>query len=382
MSAPTPPEPRTGLPTARRQWLRLHLGLAWGLTAGLSPLIARAGEDEPLDDDEAVLFLPGIARLLDAGQVEVDIQAWVHEKGRSRVLDTALLHYLGLKASEMSATDRLRFQRRTELFHCESEQGVVLTVDFGGAGVPRVVMPASDDAGRAGMRARLTALPPTERHAEGAARWVHFRLVDTRTSARPTEGGALLVPPEGVSVVSDIDDTIRKTEVQNRHRMMLNTFARPFTPVHGMARRYRDLARQPQTCFHYLSSSPLQLLPSLRYFLNQAGFPPGSVHLRESTLVRDWIPSAAESRAHKRATLERLAQDFPQRRFLLIGDSGEADPEIYGEWARAHPQQLEAVLIRDLAGTPREDARYRDAFGGLAPHSWHLFNDGGKWPLA
>ena len=105
------------------------------------------------------------------------------------------------------------------------------------------------------------------------------------------------------------------------------------------------------------------------------------MHLRESTTWRTLIPGSGESRAHKLAAIARLMEDFPLRRFLLIGDSGELDPEIYGEVARTRPERVEGVVIRDVTGEGRDAARYARAFEGVAPERWHIFRDGGAWPL-
>jgi phosphatidate phosphatase APP1 len=198
---------------------------------------------------------------------------------------------------------------------------------------------------------------------------------------RHIEGRALLVPPQGLSVVSDIDDTVKKTQVRDTQEMLLNTFARSFQAVPGMAAHYRALAHDPETRFHYLSSSPIQLLPALDGFLRRSGFPGGSMHLRESTTWRTMIPGDGEGRTHKLAIIGQLLEDFPERRFLLVGDSGELDPEIYGEVARTAPHRIEGIVIRDATGEPRDAARYAGAFDGVPADRWHVLQDGGAWPL-
>ncbi len=63
----------------------------------------------------------------------------------------------------------------------------------------------------------------------------------------------------------------------------------------------------------------------------------------------------------------------------MVGDSGEADPEVYGDIARRHPGRIKAVLIRNVTGESAEDARYQDgAFKGLPPDLWHLFQNAGE----
>ena len=356
---------------------RLRRGLLTALPlAALLPGRDAHAKAEPLDPDEDVLFLPSTARELGGGQIEVDLQAWIHEKDRHRILDAGLARDLGLNLSQMSPAARLRFAQRTSLFHAEPEEGTVLDIDFG-AGAPPVAMPSSDAGGRTQLRATLALKP-----AAWQAPWLRFHAVVAGPPPRRIEGRALLVPAEGLSVISDIDDTVKITQVRDQQQMLLNTFARRFAAVPGMAEHYRRLAaRDPQTRFHYLSSSPIQLAPALGAFLRDEGFPPGSIHLRESTTWRTLIPGDGESRAHKLAGIARLMDDFPQRRFLLVGDSGELDPEIYGEVARTQAQRIEGIVIRDVSDEDRSAPRYASAFEGVAPGRWHIHRDGEAWPL-
>lgn len=360
----------TADPSRRR--LLASLPLAALLAAALPSTPAHA-KAEPLEADEDVLFLPSTARQLDNGQVEVDLQAWIHEKDHHRILDLGLARYLGLKLRTLSPAAQLRFASRTSLFHAEAEEGTVLEIDFG-QDVPHVFMPASDAAGRTKLRTTID-LQPDPRELP----WLRFHA-RVAGPQRRIEGRALLVPATGLSVISDIDDTVKVTQVRDQQQMLLNTFARSFQAVPGMAAHYQRMARNPQTRFHYLSSSPMQLLPALQAFLRDTGFPAGSVHLRESTTLRTLIPAEGESRAHKLLGIARLMDDFPQRRFLLVGDSGELDPEIYGEVARQQASRIEAVVIRDVTGEGRDAARYASAFDGVDPSRWHILRDGGAWP--
>jgi phosphatidate phosphatase APP1 len=105
------------------------------------------------------------------------------------------------------------------------------------------------------------------------------------------------------------------------------------------------------------------------------------MHLRESTTWRTLVPGAEDSRAHKLGVIERLLAEFAQRRFVLVGDSGEADPEIYAQTFRAHPGRIDAIVIRDVTGESRLAERYRAAFDGIDPVYWHIvMPDTTAWP--
>lgn len=71
---------------------------------------------------------------------------------------------------------------------------------------------------------------------------------------------AYLVPPEGLTVVSDIDDILRVTKIYDPKEGLLNTFARPFTPWLDMPDIYANWSRSvPNMHFHYLTTTPEQV---------------------------------------------------------------------------------------------------------------------------
>lgn len=331
-----------------------------------------------LKADEQLLFVPAIARWLDAQRVEVDIHAWVYERERRRGVQALFARYLGLDRATLSASDRARFDARCALFLTDSERAKVVDVAFDAPlqGQSQA-LPPTDAAGRTQARVVLdaAALPAD-------ARTIGFRAQLTEGDAREFLGHALLVPEEGLSVISDIDDTVKITQVLERREMLLNTFVRPFKAAPGLPEHFRRLAQTEGTRFHYLSASPFQLAPALEDFLRSDAFPAGSLHLRESTSWRTLIPGSGDSRAHKRGVIERLLTDFPRRRFLLVGDSGEADPEIYAQVAREHPLRVVAIVIRDVQAEGRGAARFASNFAGLPEALWHLLPpEGEPWPV-
>ncbi|MDA7952067.1 MAG: DUF2183 domain-containing protein, partial [Pirellulaceae bacterium] len=152
--------------------------------------------------------------------------------------------------------------------------------------------------------------------------------------------------PEGVSVISDIDDTIKETNVLEKKELLRNTFLKPFQPIEGMAQVYQDWKRRGAD-FHYISSSPWQIYQPLGTFISEFQFPTGTFHLR-SFRLRDHLLKRfllLRQRGKSRAILALLGM-LPKRRFILVGDSGVRDPEIYGRLARKYPEQMEAIARR------------------------------------
>ncbi|NYE37262.1 phosphatidate phosphatase APP1 [Nocardioides cavernae] len=149
-------------------------------------------------------------------------------------------------------------------------------------------------------------------------------------------------------VVSDVDDTILETGVQRVGRMVLQTFtgsALTRTPFPGVVELYRDLARGDANPVFYVSSSPWNLHAFLDAFLRHRGFPLGPV------LLRDLLGSRA-GREEKHGRIREVLALHPDLPFVLIGDSGERDPEIYAETVREHPGRVLAVYIRETRLDP------------------------------
>lgn len=170
-------------------------------------------------------------------------------------------------------------------------------------------------------------------------------------------GIVYLAQRQGVSIISDIDDTIKHTDVTNRSKMLERTFLESFEPIEGMVDLYQQWAEQG-CMFHYVSSSPWQIYQPLQDFLDGYGFPGGSMHLKWFRL-RDEIFKRWRflRRKNKAGVIASLIKRMPQRKFLLIGDSGERDPEIYAKVARRFPDQTIACAIRQIDKRPMDTKR-------------------------
>jgi phosphatidate phosphatase APP1 len=165
----------------------------------------------------------------------------------------------------------------------------------------------------------------------------------------------LASPDAARGVVCDIDDTVLVTGIATPLRAAWRTFVQPMTrreAVPGMVRLLRELtAGAPHIPVVYLSNGPWNLAGPLDRFLERSGFPPGAL------LLTDWGPTRTrwfrDGRSHKRAALQRLAADLPGVRWTLVGDTSEHDAALYEEFARAQPERVRAVLLRDTTGPAR-----------------------------
>jgi hypothetical protein len=300
------------------------------------------------------------------------IHGWVFEPqcrgGVQRATLALFRRYLRyktkLKSNEL-------FQERTQAFFVGNQKGLRLQIQLNGH---HFLTEKTGANGHAKGLVRISrdelssAFPkPTEGHG-----WVDFQVTLPHVE-KVFPGRALCLPAAGLSIISDIDDTIKDSHVRNRKELLTNTFLRNFRPIPTISKLYQNWS-QLGAEFHYVSSSPWQLHDPLTEFLAQEGFPEGSLHLRSFSLRNSRLLSPFVFRPENKArSIRNLLQQFPHRRFILIGDSGERDPEIYGEAARRFPQQVQRIFIRDITGQGPQHTRYARSFRGTPAKHWRIY---------
>lgn len=336
--------------------------------------LAGPREYSELRRDEEIVFYPSVAAWLPGGACAFEVHGRVFEREPRRLAVAALKKALGLLDIEMTPAEQRVFDDRASLFLVDAERGkrVVVRVDAtntctgltdkdGWFSAKMSVRGYADDiSARDGLQMRVEAvLPPGD--------------------SRKFIGTCVALKPEGISVVSDIDDTIKVTHMHDRRAMLRNTFMRQFEPVPGMAALYQELAQSNRAVFHYVSATPWQLYEPLAEFIHTNGFPAGTFHLKKfSWRTQSLLEFLAGPETHKLRVIGQLLEQFPHRQFILIGDSSERDPEIYGALARKYSSQIIGIWIRDVTGEPPEAERYQRAFEGLPTSMWEVFREAGQ----
>jgi len=157
--------------------------------------------------------------------------------------------------------------------------------------------------------------------------------------------------PKGVSLISDIDDTVKHSAIGGKYQdIFRNVFIRDLSDltIEGVREWYNTLYDMGVK-MHYVSNSPWQLYPVLTTFFKLAHLPKGSFHLKQYAGMLDGIFEPVAER--KKASLSKIMRDFPDRKFMLVGDSGEADLEVYTDVALDHPGRVLGIFIRDVTTT-------------------------------
>lgn len=173
--------------------------------------------------------------------------------------------------------------------------------------------------------------------------WTSDSMVDRATVT-------IIGEDQRFGIISDIDDTVMVTALPRPFLAAWNTFVldeHARSPVSGMAVLYDRLTYlRPNSPIIYLSTGAWNVAPTLKRFLSRNLYPDGPL------LLTDWGPTTTRAFRsgveHKRNSLERLARELPHMTWLLIGDDGQFDEYVYGEFVDNHPENVAAVAIRQL----------------------------------
>jgi phosphatidate phosphatase APP1 len=316
--------------------------------------------------DPRVCCFPALGIPVDGGW-QVDVHVWCYRLRARHIVIPVVRKALGFERVRLSAAEKQTFAERSRWMLADNLRGQAIAVVADGE---IVVVGRTRPNGR--LRANITvrAHPGRERTPEVA--WVS----EHSTEATPLE--IQFLTPDGLSVVSDIDDTIRISNVRNRAALLRGTFVEPFRPVEGMADVSCAWSRSGAQ-FHYLSATPWQLYEPIATFVDTHGFPRGTFHLRDFRWRdRSFFNVFTSPDRYKMRTIEPMLRQLPRRRFVLAGDSGQHDPEVFGELARRYPRQVRRIFIRDVGRSTA--ARYSAAFAGLDRTIWQVFSDPATLP--
>lgn len=332
------------------------------------------GEDVPYSDiksDENVVFFRTTAWLgEDKQEWHVPIHGWIYEpedsSARKALFSTILNEKYDLAPD---AKTEANFTRRINLMLADNERGKRIVVSVAGRDY---LLPASAPNGHFEKTLRISSAD-VEKFADGDL--IRFSAVTSARETRTFPGEVRLVNPTGLSIISDIDDTVKISNVTDRKSLLEHTFLLDFTAAPGMAELYSEWSTQGVS-LHFVSSSPWQLYSPLQEFLDANQFPWSAfslkaVRFRDETLF-DLFKKGTET---KPVAIEKILNAHAERKFVLIGDSGEQDPEVYAALLRKHPDRILKVYIRNVTMESADNERFKSVFACTDTKRWRLFDD-------
>ena len=375
--------PSIRLDSINQHLCRLFLGiiLAVALIGSGGRTLAIDRKVSNLREDETVLFFPTCGWRDEKSKSWVlPVHGCVYEVERRRLAMAALLEASEFRNNQLSAKEKEVLAERTRLFLMDNEGGKRIVIEVGAKRI-RLEKSTSDGQFRGLIRLPDRELSQLRESDDLGQRVLRFKVLLPSTDTRVFSGTVHLAGQEGVTVISDIDDTIKYTQVRDRSAMIRSTFLEPFRPVPGMAELYRKWQANLGAQIWYVSASPWQLFSPLSEFLGESGFPAGPVSLKNVQLTgKTLFDLFKDPDQFKKSAIEPIVERYPDRKFVLVGDSGERDPEIYGELARKYPNNIVSVLIRKTTSEPADAGRYHEAFRDLLPEQWRVFNQPSEIP--
>lgn len=326
------------------------------------------GNAPVVKDDEEVIFFPTCAHLDKEGKNWIiPIHGWIFEPEEDSIRRNLLLHALDDPIAGDDEVKKKRFRERARLFLVDNQRAKRMVISLGDRSFTMRL------SGANGHFYGVARLPAAELMGQSIVRFFALRV----SGDRKFEGIAHLVSPGGVTVVSDIDDTIKDSRVLDTKETLRRTFLEEFEAVEGMAAVYNKWRKQG-AAFHYVSSSPWQLYSLLALFFEKETFPPGSFHLKLVRLKDSTLFNLFKSSLKTKVpVIEELITYYPGHQFILVGDSGEHDPEVYGVIGRKFPANVRHIFIRDVTPGTDQTERFEKAFKKIPPDRWTVFTNPG-----
>ena len=312
-----------------------------------------------LEKNEDVSLFPGYGQSIgDGSHWRFEINGAIYDPEDITLRKRMLLRVLGrVMKIEKKWLQSPIFQERIRAFIASTERGKCVAIRIGDR-----VVPLQRKTKRNGHFAGSFLLSQNEIASLTAARHIvngclTYEVVTEEHDTRLFRGRAFMLERTGLSVVSDIDDTIKQTHVTSRRELVANTFFRRFRSVDDIAAVYQNWA-DSGAAFHYVSSSPWQLLKPLDDLFTKLALPSGSMHLRNFMLRDQMLRRVLLFRRKGKATaIRKLLKTFPDREYIFVGDSRERDPEIYAKICHKFPGQVSAIFIREWEDRPMDAER-------------------------
>lgn len=182
---------------------------------------------------------------------------------------------------------------------------------------------------------------------------------------------AYLVPPTGITILSDIDDILRVTKIWDPKEGLLNSFARNFQPWENMPEIYANWSRSiPNAHFHYISTTPEQVSRAYMQYI-YSDYPAGSFDTRPLN-----FSDVSATLAIRKHLLDQVFETFPERKFVLVADTSNPDiMKDYPQMAHDFPDQVQCILLRNVTATDESDEFPYDTskFEGLEQNKYMFF---------
>lgn len=321
----------------------------------------------PLKMDEELIFFPTSATQQEDGSWIIPVHAWFFELDQSSLMRLISVKAVSEILEFMDVTEQQArlpiFQERIKWFLVDNESNKRIHIKL-------------DGELHRSPRSKLSGHLLFEIPYQGPANdgWLPLPVEMPEHDERNFFAETQLIPRQGLSVISDIDDTLKPSNVLDKKALIQSVFFKDYHAVEGMPAFFQWLANK-DAYFHYLSSSPWQMYPLLKPLLDQY-YPKGAVHLRNfNPSNRSFLKFFMSSEVYKTTKAMNIIHRYPEHQFILIGDSGEKDPEVYARIYREFPHNIKQILIRAVEGSNLHQKRFAEVFADIPESKWKVFSE-------
>ncbi|MFC4872951.1 phosphatase domain-containing protein [Negadavirga shengliensis] len=175
-------------------------------------------------------------------------------------------------------------------------------------------------------------------------------------------------------IISDIDDTIvvsHATKVGKKFWLSVSKNAYTRRPFPGVSEFYHLISEGGAHPVFYVSSSDWNLYDLIMDFLRYRNIPSGPILLKDLHVnLRNIWQSGGGDHGHKLDKICLLMSLYKEMKFVLVGDSGQHDPELYSEVIQKFRGRVIAVYIRRIDREDKEREKILNRYQPEVQVAW------------
>jgi phosphatidate phosphatase APP1 len=324
-----------------------------------------------LKEDEDVIVFP-VYLYLDSSQKEfsVKLHIQVFKKKEDSQKRKFLIESLKGQFAISNEDNAKIFEERIRAFLVDNKRNKKISVTILGE---RFELNQTEANGHSTTNVKIPSSKISNK--ELADKKIEITINSSKQNNRTYKGIIYIIPENSTCLISDIDDTIKISDVRNKKVLIQNSFVNPFKAVTGMQELYSKLGASKVDCFLFVSASPWQMYSVLNDFFSKEKFPPALYFMKYFRLKdSDFFNLFEKPEIYKTETIEPIMEEWKKVKFILVGDSGEKDPEAYAKLAVKYPERITKIYIRK-AYEENLDSRIKSVFQNIPDEKYQFFKN-------
>ncbi len=324
-----------------------------------------------LKEDEDVILYPGYL-YLDSSLKEYSLKIHIHvfKKKEDSLKRKILIENLKDHFITSDDIDSKVFEERMRSFLVDNKRDKKISISVFGESF---TLNPTEANGHSITEIKIS--PDKIGQKELTNKLVEVKVNPSKKNNKTNKGIIYIIREHSTCLISDIDDTIKISDVRNKKNLIQNSFVNPFKPVFGMQEFYTNLQSSNVDCFIFVSASPWQMYSVLNDFFSREKFP-SSLYAMKYFRIKDsdFFNLFEKPEVYKIEAIEPFIKEWKTVKFILVGDSGEKDPEAYASLAVKYPERITKVYIRK-AYEENLETRIQSIFKNISKDKYQFFQN-------